>query len=111
MGTLQNKLKYLQSLKPRINKALNRVDDILDVKSPNTFKQNNMIDKLVNKAVNKATNGRGLKRDYSVEKKALQMYKGKYTDQETLKEIKDLAVKIVHKTNRGLKSKTPDTDS
>jgi len=30
-----------------------------------------MIDKLVNKAVNKATNGKGLKRDYSVEKKAL----------------------------------------
>jgi hypothetical protein len=39
------------------------------------------------------------------------MYKGKYTDQETLKEIKDLALKIVHKTKRGLKSKTPDTDS
>jgi hypothetical protein len=39
-----------------------------------------MIDKLVKKAVNKATKGTGLKRDYSIEKKALEMYNGKYTD-------------------------------
>ena len=42
-----------------------------------------MIEKLVNKAVNKATKGKGLKRNYSLEKKALQMYKNKNNDKQT----------------------------
>lgn len=61
-----------------------------------------MIEKLVNNAVHKATKGKGLKRNYSVEKKALQMYKNKNNDPETLKEIKDLATKIVRKADRGI---------
>jgi hypothetical protein len=39
------------------------------------------------------------------------MYNGKYTDQETLKEIKDLAHKIIHKADSSIRSKTPDSDS
>lgn len=70
-----------------------------------------MIEKLVNKAVHKVTKGKGLKRDYSTEKKALKMYNGKYTDQETLKEIKDLAHKIINKADNSIRSKTPDSDS
>ena len=68
-----------------------------------------MIEKLVNKAVHKATKGKGLKRNYSLEKKALKMYKNKNNDKQTIKEIKDLASKIVNKKGNDSKSKTPDS--
>jgi hypothetical protein len=38
------------------------------------------------------------------------MYNNKNNDKETIKEIKDLATKIVHKADRGIQSKTPDSD-
>lgn len=38
------------------------------------------------------------------------MYKNKNNDKETIKEIKDLATKIVHKSGNGIKSKSSSSD-